>query len=141
MQFLQGRYISIYSVRCQVLCLKANDNYTFDLIIKTSVFWWNILKTKQRKRNEQRKPNQQTNTLPPKHNKKQKQNKKPNKTNKQTKQKHVLGLVDYDQSYFVVIQRWTKCGHNDEQVRYLMRGINGEKLGLKCLNVGKILTI
>ena len=27
------------------------------------------------------------------------------------------------------------------QVRYLMRGINGEKLGLKCLNVGKILTI
>ena len=26
------------------------------------------------------------------------------------------------------------------QVRYLMRGINGEKLGLKCLNVGKILT-
>ena len=28
-----------------------------------------------------------------------------------------------------------------KQVRYLMRGINGEKLGLKCLNVGKILTI
>ena len=27
------------------------------------------------------------------------------------------------------------------QVRYLMRGINGETLGLKCLNVGKILTI
>ena len=27
------------------------------------------------------------------------------------------------------------------QVQYLMRGINGEKLGLKCLNVGKILTI
>ena len=27
------------------------------------------------------------------------------------------------------------------QIRYLMRGINGEKLGLKCLNVGKILTI
>ena len=27
------------------------------------------------------------------------------------------------------------------QVRYLMRGINGEKLGLKCLNVGNILTI
>ena len=30
---------------------------------------------------------------------------------------------------------------NNRQVRYLMRGINGEKLGLKCLNVGKILTI
>ena len=31
--------------------------------------------------------------------------------------------------------------HLYRQVRYLMRGINGEKLGLKCLNVGKILTI
>ena len=31
--------------------------------------------------------------------------------------------------------------HKGIQVRYLMRGINGEKLGLKCLNVGKILTI
>ena len=30
---------------------------------------------------------------------------------------------------------------NTSQVRYLMRGINGEKLGLKCLNVWKILTI
>ena len=27
------------------------------------------------------------------------------------------------------------------QVRHLMRGINGEKLGLKYLNVGKILII
>ena len=35
-----------------------------------------------------------------------------------------------------------KSGHQIRiQVRYLMRGINGEKLGLKCLNVGKILTI
>ena len=36
------------------------------------------------------------------------------------------------QSYLFVIY---------QQVRYLMRGINGEKLGLKCLNVGNILTI
>ena len=34
-----------------------------------------------------------------------------------------------------------KLGPNSIQVRYLMRGINGEKLGLKCFNVGKILTI
>ena len=29
------------------------------------------------------------------------------------------------------------CVFRQQQVRYLMRGINGEKLGLKCLNVGK----
>ena len=29
--------------------------------------------------------------------------------------------------------------HAGQLVRYLMRGINGEKLGLKYLNVGKIL--
>ena len=29
----------------------------------------------------------------------------------------------------------------EQQVRYLMRGINGEKLGLKYLNVGKMLII
>ena len=77
-------------------------------------FW----KTKKKK---QTKKTQPTNKHPPKKTKtkKNKTNKTKNKTKKkqktkQTKQKHVLGLVNYDQSYFVVIQRWTKCGHNDE---------------------------
>ena len=39
------------------------------------------------------------------------------------------------------LNRHFKRHHIAEQVRYLMRGINGEKLGLTCLNVGKILTI
>ena len=32
---------------------------------------------------------------------------------------------------------WASTDVRQSQVRYLMRGINGGKLGLKCLNVGK----
>ena len=42
---------------------------------------------------------------------------------------------------FSLSNKNSSCDINITQVRYLMRGINGEKLGLKCLNVGKILTI
>ena len=55
-----------------------------------------------------------------------------------------ISIHSADQMTFALdqFQRISLNGNNiGIQVRYLMRGINGEKLGLKCLNVGKILTI
>ena len=52
-----------------------------------------------------------------------------------------LGIARWGSIHRARLQIWTRSRWQRKLVRYLMRGINGEVLGLKYLNVGKILMI